>query len=202
MSRFSSMTFCSSRVWGVICNTAIIVTCLCNGINQAAQPILSTNYGAGLTERIGQVRKLGIKTALCICSIPAIMGLIIPDLFTYIFLNPSEEILAMSQTAIRIYFLGFFVMGINMFVVGYFSIYSQTIFIPHCLPCKRMCAQYSCCNHSCTTFQDRRYLGIRSIGRIYYTIYCTLLYEEIYKGGARMIALSLTEVKECMSKLL
>ena len=67
-------------MYGVICNTAIIVTCLCNGINQAAQPILSTNFGAGLTERIGQVRKLGIKTALVICSIPAILGLLVPSL--------------------------------------------------------------------------------------------------------------------------
>ena len=108
-------------MYGVICNTAIIVTCLCNGINQAAQPILSTNFGAGLTERIGQVRKLGIKTALVICSIPAILGLLVPNLFTYIFLNPNEEILAMSPIAIRIYFIGFFVMGINMFVVGYFQ---------------------------------------------------------------------------------
>lgn len=108
-------------MYGVICNTAIIVTCLCNGINQAAQPILSTNFGAGLLERIELVRKLGIKTALCICSIPAILGLIIPNLFTYIFLNPNEAILAMSPIAIRIYFLGFFVMGINMFAVGYFQ---------------------------------------------------------------------------------
>lgn len=112
-------------MYGVICNTAIIVTCLCNGINQAAQPILSTNYGAGLAERIGQVRRLGIKTALCICSIPAILGLLIPNLFTYIFLNPNEEILAMSPIAIRIYFIGFFVMGINMFVVGYFQSISK-----------------------------------------------------------------------------
>lgn len=108
-------------MYGVICNIAIIVTCLCNGINQAAQPILSTNYGAGLTKRIEEVRKLGIKTALYICSIPAIIGLIVPNLFTYVFLNPNDKILAMSPTAIRIYFLGFFVMGINMFVVGYFQ---------------------------------------------------------------------------------
>lgn len=108
-------------MYGVICNTAIIVTCLCNGINQAAQPILSTNFGAGLHERIGNVRSLGIKTAIVICSIPAILGLAIPNLFTYIFLNPNEEILAMSPVAIRIYFIGFFVMGINMFAVGYFQ---------------------------------------------------------------------------------
>lgn len=108
-------------MYGVICNIAIIVTCLCNGINQAAQPILSTNFGAGLACRLGQVRRLGIKTALVICSIPAILGLVLPNMFTYIFLNPNEEILAMSPIAIRIYFIGFFVMGINMFVVGYFQ---------------------------------------------------------------------------------
>jgi len=108
-------------MYGVICNTAIIVTCLCNGINQAVQPILSTNFGAGLHERINKVKSLGIKMALVICSIPAILGLLVPNMFTYIFLNPSKEILAMSPPAIRIYFIGFFVMGINMFAVGYFQ---------------------------------------------------------------------------------
>ncbi len=108
-------------MYGVICNSAIIVICLCNGINQAAQPILSTNYGAGLLGRIDGVRSLGIKTSLAICSIPTILGLVVPNLFTYIFLNPNEEILAMSPTAIRIYFAGMLVMGMNMFAVGYFQ---------------------------------------------------------------------------------
>ena len=108
-------------MYGVICNTAIIAICLCNGINQAAQPIISTNHGAGLKERIVAVRGLGLKTAFVICAIPALIGLIAPNLFTNIFLKPNEEILAMSPTAIRIYFIGFFVTGINMFIVGYFQ---------------------------------------------------------------------------------
>ena len=108
-------------MYGVICNTAIIVICLCNGINQAAQPIISTNHGAGLPNRIIAVRSLGIKTAFAICSAATIIGLAVPNLFTYIFLNPNEEILAMSPIAIRTYFIGFFVTGINMFIVGYFQ---------------------------------------------------------------------------------
>ena len=108
-------------MYGVICNTAIIVICLCNGINQAAQPIISTNHGAGLPDRIIAVRSLGIKTAFAICSVATIIGLAVPNLFTYIFLNPNKEILAMSPTAIRTYFIGFFVTGINMFIVGYFQ---------------------------------------------------------------------------------
>ena len=108
-------------MYGVICNTAIIVICLCNGINQAAQPIISTNHGAGLPDRIIAVRSLGIKTAFAICSVATIIGLAMPNLFTYIFLNPNKEILAMSPIAIRTYFIGFFVTGINMFIVGYFQ---------------------------------------------------------------------------------
>ena len=108
-------------MYGVICNTAIIVICLCNGINQAAQPIISTNHGAGLPNRIIAVRSLGIKTAFAICSVATIIGLAMPNLFTYIFLNPNIEILAMSPTAIRTYFVGFVVTGINMFIVGYFQ---------------------------------------------------------------------------------
>ena len=108
-------------MYGVICNTAIIVICLCNGINQAAQPIISTNHGAGLPDRILSVRGLGIKTAFAICSVATIIGLAVPNLFTYIFLNPNKEILAMSPVAIRTYFIGFFVTGINMFIVGYFQ---------------------------------------------------------------------------------
>lgn len=108
-------------MYGVITNTALVVTCLCNGINQACQPIISTNQGAGLYGRIETVKKLGLRTAFLICSVPAVIGLIAPNLFTYIFLKPNAEILELSSTAIRIYFTGFFVMGMNMFIVGYFQ---------------------------------------------------------------------------------
>ena len=108
-------------MYGVIANTSIVVICLCNGINQASQPIISINHGAGLYNRIHIVKKLGLRTAFLICSVPAILGLIVPNMFTNIFLNPNAEILALSPTAIRIYFTGFFVIGLNMFIVGYFQ---------------------------------------------------------------------------------
>ena len=108
-------------MYGVIANTVIIVGCLCNGINQAAQPLISVNHGAGLTARIETVKRLGLRTALLICAIPTALGLVIPNLFTYIFLNPNAEILALSPSAIRIYFPAFLLMGVNMFIVGYFQ---------------------------------------------------------------------------------
>ena len=74
-------------VYGVISNTAIVVICLCKGINQAAQPILSTNYGAGIRERIGQVRRLALRTSVLVCAVPVLLGLIVPKLF---YLHLSE----------------------------------------------------------------------------------------------------------------
>ena len=108
-------------MYGVITNTVIIVNCLCNGVNQAAQPIISVNYGAGFNDRVNDVKKIGLKTSFIICSAIAVIGLVVPDLFTYIFLNPNEEILKISKMAIRIYFLGFFAMGINVFIIGFFQ---------------------------------------------------------------------------------
>lgn len=108
-------------MYGVITNTSIVVTCLCNGINQASQPIISINYGAGLHDRIHTVKRLSLQTAIVICAIPAILGLAVPDMFTYIFLNPTSEILSLSATAVRTYFIGFAIMGVNMFVIGFFQ---------------------------------------------------------------------------------
>lgn len=108
-------------VYGIICNTAIVVMSLCKGVNQAAQPIISINHGAGLTERIVKVRALSIKTSLVICAVPTLLGLWVPDLFTYIFLNPETDVLALSGTAIRIYFTGFIILAVNMVFICYFQ---------------------------------------------------------------------------------
>ena len=98
-----------------------MVGCLCNGINQAAQPIISVNYGAGLVERVAEVRRKGIKTAIWVCSAIGVVALVMPDLLTYIFIHPTEEILELSKVAIRTYFTGVFVMGVNMFIISYFQ---------------------------------------------------------------------------------
>lgn len=108
-------------VYGIISNTALVVICLCKGIEQAAQPVLSINHGAGLKNRIRQVQSLSFKTSLVICTVPVVLGLAVPNLFTYIFLNPSPRVLDLAAPAIRIYFTGFLFLGINMVLICYFQ---------------------------------------------------------------------------------
>ena len=108
-------------VYGIISNTALVVICLCKGIEQAAQPILSINHGAGLKERIQKVQSLSLRTSLVICAVPVLLGLAVPDLFTYIFLDPGPEILKLAAPAVRIYFTGFLFLGVNMVFICYFQ---------------------------------------------------------------------------------
>ena len=108
-------------VFGIICNTAIVVTCLSKGVNQAAQPILSINYGAGQMKRSDEVRRLTMIVSLIICGVIVAVGVLAPDFFTYIFLNPDEEILSMSADAVRTYFIGFLFMAANMVYICYFQ---------------------------------------------------------------------------------
>ena len=50
-----------------------------------------------------------------------VLGLAVPNLFTYIFLNPSREILTLAAPAVRIYFTGFLFLGVNMVFICYFQ---------------------------------------------------------------------------------
>lgn len=108
-------------VYSIISNTVIVVVCLCKGINQAAQPLISTNYGAGLLDRTRRILSLSVKTSIIACAIPTVIGLLEPNIFTYIFINPDESILEMSGAAIRVYFTAFIMLGVNMVFISYFQ---------------------------------------------------------------------------------
>lgn len=56
-----------------------------------------------------------------ICAVPVLLGLAVPDLFTYIFLDPGPEILKLAAPAVRIYFTGFLFLGVNMVFICYFQ---------------------------------------------------------------------------------
>lgn len=108
-------------VYGIIANVTLIFYSLCNGVNQAAQPIISTNFGAGKMDRINQVKKLAIKNCVVVCLIPFVIAMVAPNLFTYIFIKPSEQVLRLAPKGIRIFFLGFLFAGYNIAMTNYFQ---------------------------------------------------------------------------------
>lgn len=108
-------------VYSIIANTAIVAMSLFNGVAQAAQPIIATNYGAGQMERVKVVRRIGAITAFCISIVIFLLGFLFPEAAVNIFVHPTPEILAMARVAIRIYFIAFFAMSLNVFYTAYFQ---------------------------------------------------------------------------------
>lgn len=108
-------------VYGIVSNSALIAASIFNGISQAAQPVMAINFGAGKRERVEETRRRALKTAAAAGILFTAIGLFCPQVLVYAFVEPTEEIIAMGVTAVRIYFLSFLAAGANVLFATYFQ---------------------------------------------------------------------------------
>ena len=108
-------------VYGIISNVALVVTSLSNGIAQAAQPMISANYGAGKAERVREGRNLSLAVAMAAGVLFASSGFLIPVPIAELFLVPTEQIIAMAVPAIKLYFVSFVISEWNIICGTYFQ---------------------------------------------------------------------------------
>ncbi len=101
--------------YGVVANYALVLQSIFNGIGQASQPIMATNFGANLYDRVKAVRKMGVITVLSVATIAVICAYVVPVPMTALFVELSDELLKLSIPALNIYFLAFWFLGINLF---------------------------------------------------------------------------------------
>lgn len=108
-------------VYGIIINISTFVQCCAYSIGQASQPIISTNFGAGERERIGQVLKYALGTAAVFGLLWTALAELAPNLFVRIFMTPTEEILTIAPKIIRSYGISFLLLPLNIFSTYYFQ---------------------------------------------------------------------------------
>lgn len=108
-------------IFGVILSCSGMFQHLFTGVGQAIQPIVSTNYGAGKTERITYLRRISITTILIMGVLSSTLGLLFPNQLISFFVKTTPEILAAAPGIVRIYFLSFLFMGINIWATFYFQ---------------------------------------------------------------------------------
>ncbi len=108
-------------VYGIISNVALVVTSLSNGIAQAAQPMISANYGAGNSERVREGRNLSLAVAMAAGVLFTSSGFLIPVPIAELFLVPTEQIIAMAVPAIKLYFVSFVISEWNIIFGTYFQ---------------------------------------------------------------------------------
>lgn len=113
-------------VYSVITNSIIVCNSIFNGASQATQPIVANNYGAGLNERVNQVRRLGIRVIVVIAILFNIYVNVFPRTLIDAFVKANEDIYDMGELAIRIYFSCLIPMAVNI----YYSTYLQSVVKP------------------------------------------------------------------------
>ena len=108
-------------VYGIIINISTFVQCCAYSIGQVSQPILSVNFGAKRFDRIRETLKYALGTAAAFGLIWTALCVLAPKLFIRIFMQPTQEILAIAPAIIRSYGISFLLLPLNIFSTYYFQ---------------------------------------------------------------------------------
>lgn len=113
-------------VYGVIVNVSTIVQCCAYSVGQAAQPLLSVNYGAKQMGRIRETLRCALLTAAAFSVFWVAICELAPNLFIHIFMSPTEAVLTIAPAIIRTYAISFVLLPLNIFSTYYFQAVMQS----------------------------------------------------------------------------
>ncbi len=108
-------------IYGPIINVSTFVQCCAYSVGQAAQPIVSVNYGAEHGGRIKETLRLALWTTAFFGVFWTALSLAVPNLYIRIFMTPTQEILEMAPAIVRAYSISFLLLPFNIFSTYYFQ---------------------------------------------------------------------------------
>ena len=108
-------------IYGPIINVSAFVQCCAYSVGQAAQPIISTNFGARKGDRIRETLRLALGTAIFFGLFWTAVSMACPNLYVRIFMQPTQRILEIAPTIIRLYAISFLFLPLNIFSTYYFQ---------------------------------------------------------------------------------
>lgn len=109
-------------VYGPVINVSTIVQCCAYSVGQAAQPIISINFGAKKWQRIKETLRYALYTVGVFGIFWTSLSLICPNLYIYIFMKPTKAILEIAPAIIRCYSISFILLPLNIFSTYYFQV--------------------------------------------------------------------------------
>jgi len=108
-------------VYGVITQVTVFAQCLAYGSGQAAQPIISQNFGAKQYGRIKECMRYGLYTCAAMGVFWTAVTMLVPNLFVSFFMNPTPSVLAIAPGILRTYGLSYLLLPFNIFATYYFQ---------------------------------------------------------------------------------
>ncbi len=108
-------------IYGPVIQVSTFVQCCAYSVGQAAQPIISTNFGAGKGERIKETLRMALMTTAFFGVFWTALSMVCPNIYIRIFMTPTSEILDMAPSIVRTYALSFLMLPFNIFSTYYFQ---------------------------------------------------------------------------------
>jgi len=112
-------------VYGMMSTAVALFLSIFSGVGEAAQPIVSVNFGAGNRERYQGVGKLGVKTAAAFGLVCLALCALFPSQMTAIFMKVTPEVAEIAPYIIRVYAIAFMPMAVNLFATAYLQSVSK-----------------------------------------------------------------------------
>ena len=108
-------------IYGIIVNISTFVQCCAYSVGQAAQPIISHNYGAKQWSRIRQTLRYALYSTAVFSVFWTAVTLAFPNAFVRIFMSPTESVLQAAPAILRAYGCSFLLLPLNIFSTYYFQ---------------------------------------------------------------------------------
>lgn len=108
-------------VYGVIVNISTFAQCCAYSVGQAAQPIISINYGAEKFSRIVETLKYALYSAGFFAVLWTVLMFAFPNGFIHIFMDSTESVNRIAPEIMRCYGLSFLLLPFNIFSTYYFQ---------------------------------------------------------------------------------
>lgn len=108
-------------VYGIITQVTVFVQCIAYGTGQAAQPIISQNYGAGQYSRIRECTRYSIYSAFGMGIFWMALMLAFPNTILNLFMEATPEVAQIAPKILRTYGLSYVILPFNIFATYYFQ---------------------------------------------------------------------------------
>ena len=106
-------------VYGMLSTVTALFISIFSGIGQAAQPVVSVNYGANQKERYQIVGKLGLKVAFISGLVCFGICALFPSQMVSLFMKVTPGVAEIAPYIIRVYAISYLPMAISLFITAY-----------------------------------------------------------------------------------
>lgn len=108
--------------YGIVANLGLVGVAMFTGLSQGAQPLVSRLYGTKSLHLAKKVRGYALKTAFIMAIIMYLVVIGYADSIVSLFNSEGDaDIGRMAVRGLRIYFIGFFFLGVNVVEATYLS---------------------------------------------------------------------------------